>query len=416
MKNLFLERFYKNCPRMLQALKCDFLLPYNADKIKSAINLLAYRHPFLTATLNSMDDSFAYNLDKRITPLVIESASVFDFEKDFTQFENEVINYDSESLCRFYLYKNESSFSMLFIVHKILADQKGLMTLVQDFVLAYQDLLAEKVVVPRFVENLKNLPQENFFSLKERRIIKRANNYVKKRKISLDSSRYKEYHNSVIQNNPIGFAYRKLPLSFIETIQSECVQNNISLPAYFSALLCKNFFIPFFLFSVDIRESLYWYIDGSLGNFSSFILFNSKNYSKKNFFEFARDIERQLMLIKYNKKSQCSAIAKILALEPCLIDLIFPSLEYFSSDRILQKINKLLKIKKNLEYIISDVGNYSIPEIKNVVFLESPFPVTSLSFTLLTVNDELQISCRYQKKDYSQEKFAKYLDDMIHSV
>ena len=66
--------------------------------------------------------------------------------------------------------------------------------------------------------------------------------------------------------------------------------------------------------------------------------------------------------------------------------------------------------------MITDVGTYSIPEIDNVVFLESPFPITSLNFTLLTVNDQSQISCRYQKKDYSQEKFAKYLDDMIHSL
>ena len=72
-------------------------------------------------------------------------------------------------------------------------------------------------------------------------------------------------------------------------------------------------------------------------------------------------------------------------------------------------------IKESEKYLLDVIRELGY-EIDNVVFLESPFPITSLNFTLLTVNDQSQISCRYQKKDYSQEKFAKYLDDMIHSL
>ena len=416
MKKLVLERLYKNCPRMVSGVKFDVLLPYDDSKFLRAINLLAYRHPFLNATVHTEEDTFSYNLDKKVIPFVVESTSVLDFEKDFTQFENACRNFSVECLCKFFVYKHESSFSLLVVAHKILTDAKGLMALIQDFILAYQDLLPEKVVVPRLIENLKDLPKENYVTLKEKKIIQKVNRDIKKRKVACSESLYKEYHYSLLENNPLGFAYRKLPESYLDGLKAECEKNNVSILAYFIALVCKNFYIPYFLFSVDVRNCLYWYVQGSLGNFNSFVFFDSKNYSKKNIFELAREIERQLMFLKHNDKTKCSALAKILLLDPRVVDVLFPFLGYFSSEKSLKRIAKSFKLRKKIEYMITDVGTYSIPEIDNVVFLESPFPITSLNFTLLTVNDQSQISCRYQKKDYSQEKFAKYLDDMIHSL
>lgn len=188
---LLTERAHLMCPNMCFGIAADMDAPYDSWRIKETITALEMAHPFLRALLGyeGSTNQYFYDISKGGKTTLVEyneDSKLPISERILRDYEEAIkrdIDLTKEGMLKIYTYQDGEGMSVLFIFHHLLADGRGALGLVQEFVNKYVNDINPDYVEERLIASMYDLPSGSKLPLISSALIRYCNRKWKKENI-----------------------------------------------------------------------------------------------------------------------------------------------------------------------------------------------------------------------------------------
>lgn len=404
MEYIFTERSHLMCPNMFFGLCCVVKKSLNEDRIHETISKLSEIHPFLRSTLGYEKETnrFFYNITENSkVRLNILPEDIFDINDnkiidEYTRQTNNEWNLLEEGMLRIIVWKKEDKMYVLFIFHHLLADGKGGLELVQEFVNYYCDSVSVEITSEKLITE-DDLPSDTKLSLFNQILIKRLNQkWIQERK----KITYEEYLNIVNTKLPKisrNYNIKKFEGINFSKISDSCKENNITINDYFLSKMFIENATSKIIIACDLRNKFPSYKKNTLGNYSTAFSISYKA-NTIDIIHNAKKIHKIVIKKRNNVKDLFLILQFYAKLNAEIIDAALISSKEFFNSRIAKFTGDcILKYKNPTNYSITNLGKIENRNIETACFIPPASPAIKKIQGILTVNENM-IVCTCEKQ------------------
>lgn len=451
------------CPNMFFGIMIKVNAEINLPNIQNSLDVLQVAHPLLSSRVNFDEQGTPFfaitnktakggqteqNAKPRQTGQNVnleETEQIIRIEQT-NQTWNQVFNdisskgWDvrSENLLKVYVFENDeklsetSSFQILFVVHHILCDGRGLLSLAMEFADYYVNKKAPAqenffaINEIKLLENINDLPPKSKLPFISNLLIQNMNNTWIKENKRVPYDTYLTFEKEFSTQNDIDrniLSDEDYPLDEIVAI---CKKNGISVNDFLVAKMMQTHNTNKVILASDIRTKLQNYKTGTLGNFATAFSVVVKD-SSKEIIKLAQEIHTKVAKIQNTPSKEMLVLACYFTMNPTLIDAVaissleksasniesFPAdVEKFNPDAEkvntdVQKFNhptekfesnagkfvgdKMFGYATRNGYSITNLGKIESDSIKEGFFIPPASPATKKTWGVLTINGKMKI-------------------------
>ncbi|MBO6219100.1 MAG: hypothetical protein J6N81_08455 [Treponema sp.] len=415
MKYLFTERAHLACPAMCFAIAVTHGKTFEKERFEYSIKKMTIAHPFLRSRLGyeKKTNSYFYDVkDQSQIELIFagelsdESGTDADIIKEFERLTSRDWNLFIEGFLKIAVWKVGNKTIFLFVFHHLLADGRGALGLVQEFVDFYAEGIEPKAASEHLITK-NDLPANSKLSLISRVLVNHANRQWEKENHQLS---YEEYHSFADKFLKVDFVAHSLELvsaDKLTNLHAQCKEHNISINDYLLAKMFTEEKTDSIIMACDLRNQLACYNHGALGNYAT--AFSVKLKQQKSavamkmadpaeLFFIAQKVHNQIQKKRASPKELYLILQCYASLEPGLLDAAFISSRGAFDSKAARFIGtSFFNYDKAKGYSITNLGKIESKNIDSAFFIPPASPAIKKTQGVLTVNGVMRI-CTSQRK------------------
>ncbi|MCD7900257.1 MAG: hypothetical protein LUH22_10410 [Bacteroides sp.] len=222
---------------------------------------------------------------------------------------------------------------------------------------------------------------------------------------------FQDMFNKYHQLTDIGLSYSTINKVEMNELHNACKAHNITIndaivTAFISAMQGKNLNNKKMVVGIpiDIRKQVLFSADKCLGNFATAITIAYKYDYKKDFWQNAILVKKEIKSKLESTKAQWLLLNTYASMNPLLIDAMYFAAYGECQDKAAKKAASILSIDKPSSTAISNLGhlnfNCQIGSycMRDFVFFPPKAPGSYIVLGVATLNDTMQIGYSYDRK------------------
>jgi len=393
------ERAHFMCPNMFFGILFDLKKDYLETEIQNTLNRLCEAHPFLRSVISYEDGS--NNLYYKDTG--VSQIQIFVRNGDFSWIDYETVslnewNVFNDGLLKVYFYRKESGTAVLFVVHHLLADGKGALSLAEEFANDYVGGIYPEYAPEYLITSISELPPKSELGGISKLLIDYANRHWKKENKRLNYEEYSNFVKEYGKTHKVTHERKELSPEEFGSMKEICKQDGVTVNDVLLAQMFIDTGCNKIIIAVDIREHLTEYIKGSLGNYSTAFSVMSKS----------KTTDLRLKAVEVHKivrnhigkaKDLMLVLACYFCMDSTLLDAAaMAGLGYFDSKSAAFVGGKMFGYECPSSNSITNLGRITNTNIDSAMFIPPASPATKKTLGVVTVNDKMSIcSSQYDR-------------------
>lgn len=386
------ERAHFMCPNMHFGIKARFKGNYSIEKIKETLEALENAHRFLKSKISaeSTTGKLYYKYFDELHIPIIERTDSSLWVKDYQALTENGWDVFHECLLKVISYPEENGFELLFAAHHLLADGRGILSLICEFASYYADGISPQYAEEQLIGTIRDLPKNSDLSMVNRIIINKANRDWSRENHTVSYKEYQNFERAFIRNNPIGYTVETLEREKVDELNNICKEHNISLNDYLVAeMMCREK-TNRIVIAIDIRKRIACYREGALGNYATAASIENRN-RLENVIETAKQVSGRIKQRIGNTQKSMMILACYLRLSHELIDAAaISTLGGFQSKAGKFVGSLILGYEKRTGYSVTNLGNVENPNIEEAVFIPPASPANRKTMGVLSINRRMK--------------------------
>ena len=402
MEYVFTERAHLMCPQMYFGIAADIKTGFDESKIRESFSALSQAHPFLKALLgyDEAANAYFYNVtDYDRTEIIIreEEISAVDSPAVMEEFER-LTGYDwdlfSEGMCKAAVWKMGDHTCVLFVIHHLLADGRGLLGLVQQFADLHVNGTLPQYAPEKLISSGTDIPAGSQLPFFSRFLVDRANKNWRKESLGRSPLSYGEYHayaDRFIKDNRIAHSLKMTDPSETGKLLEECRKHSVTVNDYLMAKMYNEENTDKVIIASDIRPALPFYMPGALGNYSTAFSVVIKKKSS-DIFTMAGMVHERVRNILNSPRDLYLVLRCYAEMEPALLDAAFMAGNDAYKSKSAAFIGKVFfGFAAPSGYSITNLGRITSESIDSAYFIPPASPAIRKTWGVLTVNGRMAV-------------------------
>lgn len=390
---VYTERAHFMCPNMHFGIMAKIESNYNEGQLRKSIDTLQKAHPFLQSLIAEETDTgrFYYQIQDglNIPVLVKEEAALW--QQDYEEISVRGWNVKQECLLKIVVYPNENEFQILFIVHHLLCDGRGLLQLAEEFAELYANGVIPQFAPERLIQHLNDLPSNSDLPLISKLIIGNANRRWKKEGKQVMYEEYSVFERDYIQKHKMKREIFTVCNQELEEILTLCKQHSVTVNNWLIAKMMLEENTDKVVIAADIRDQVKCYRQGAMGNYSTAFSVSVKK-NEENVITLAKRVASQVINICRHPQREMLVLACYIHMLPELIDAVaISTLGGFGSKAGTFVGRNMFGYGSQSGYSITNLGKIQSAIIAEAVFIPPASPANKKTWGVLTVNNHMKI-------------------------
>lgn len=436
MEYLFTERAHLACPNMCFGIAASLGKTFDKERIEETVARQAEAHPFLRARLGYEKETNSYFYDVKEQSQVelifegktgldkgklsgakdVEENTVFsdvdipaNTQKILDQFQKLTArdwNLFCEGLLKIAVWKAGDRTVLLFVFHHLLADGRGALGLVQEFVDFYVDGREPKPDLEHLITK-EDLPANSKLSFISQALVNQANRKWKKENLQLSYEEYHAFADKFLRDDNVEHFLEVISSDKLADIHVQCKSHKVSINDYLLAKMFTEEKADSIVMACDLRKQLACYNQGTLGNYATAFSVKLKQSKSANamksadpteLFSFAQKVHNKIQKKLASPKDLYLVLQCYASLEPGLLDAAMISSRGAFDSKAAKFIGtSFFNYDKAKGYSITNLGKIENKNIESAFFIPPASPAIKKTQGVLTVNGVMRI-CTSQRK------------------
>ena len=390
---VYTERAHFMCPNMHFGIMAKIESNYNEGQLRKSIDTLQKAHPFLQSLIAEETDTgrFYYQIQDglNIPVLVKEEAALW--QQDYEEISVRGWDVKQECLLKIVVYPNENEFQILFIVHHLLCDGRGLLQLAEEFAGLYANGVIPQFAPERLIQHLNDLPSNSDLPLISKLIIGNANRRWKKEGQQVMYEEYSVFERDYIQKHKMKREIFTVCNQELEEILTLCKQHSVTVNNWLIAKMMLEENTDKVVIAADIRDQVKCYRQGAMGNYSTAFSVSVKK-NEENVITLAKRVASQVINICRHPQREMLVLACYIHMLPELIDAVaISTLGGFGSKAGTFVGRNMFGYGSQSGYSITNLGKIQSTIIAEAVFIQPASHANKKTWGVLTVNNHMKI-------------------------
>ena len=386
------ERAHFMCPNMHFGMLMEIEKEYDKQSVDETLLRMAEAHPFLKSVIAYEDgtDKLYYKITDRskISVTVREDSSLLwsDYkellQKDWNVFEN--------GLLKVYIYPKEQGMTLLFVVHHLLVDGRGLLEIAQEFANDYvgevEPVYAEEVLI----DSIEDLPPKSSLSGISKLLVKQANKQWAKENHKVNYEQYQDFVEEYAKKHSIDYKTYEVDSESVEQMAKLCKENGFSMNDLLMAQMYIRTKTEKIIIAADIRAQFSRYAKGALGNYSTAMGIVCKS-GTTDVVKKAKEVHNAVNRHMKNNRALMLVLACYFDMTPTLLDAAaISALGGFDSKAGRFVGGGMFGFSQPKSYSITNLGKVDNNNIKSLMFIPPASPATKLTLGVVTLNGTMR--------------------------
>ena len=387
------ERAHLMCPDMQFAICVKVKAAFDESKVRGTLLKLQKAHPFLHSVIAKEGDTgrLYYDVRENMTLKYSVKGDYSRLFEDYSELKSGGWNVFKEGLLKVMVYPEQSEFEMVFIAHHLLCDGRGLLVLACEFCDCYVEGKEPAYAEEHLLQCQDDLPDKSELPFISRVVINSANKNWRKEKQSVPYEKYLEFEKDYLKNNPVSLQVTTKEPSEVENIAKQCKENNVTVNDYLIARMMLQEKTSKVIIAADIRDRIFCYNKGSLGNYATAFSVISKKKST-DIMDKARDVSRQVKAIMDNNSHLMLVLSCYFSMVPELIDAaVISTIGSYNSKAGIFVGDRMFGYEKREGCSITNLGRIENPNIIEALFIPPFSPANRKVQGVLTVNGVMKV-------------------------
>ncbi|MCR5576293.1 MAG: hypothetical protein K6F56_04730 [Oscillospiraceae bacterium] len=394
------ERAHYMCPNMHFGILARILSPYDAEKLRGSVRALQQAHPFLRSLI-AQDDGGAlyYQAQESLEIPVLEKTDVSAWQRDYDALASRGWDVSRESLLRLLVYPGGDGFDVLFTVHHLLCDGRGLLQLVREFAEHYVKGVAPAFVGERLIASLDDLPKKADLPLISKIVVSDANRRWDRERHRVSYEEYLAFEKRFLRENPIKREIKTIGGDELGEILSRCRREGVSVNDWLIAKMMVEENTEKLVIAADIRRRVKGWPQGAMGNCSTAF---SVSVRRKNddLFPLAKIAAMQVSSIRREPQREMLVLACYLRMRPELLDAAaISALGGFDSAAGRFVGGRMFGYAERGGCCVTNLGKIESDCVAEAVFIPPASPANRITWGVLTVNGCMRICAAAPERD-----------------
>ena len=386
------ERAHYMCPNMHFGVLARIPAPYDAEKFGESVRVLQRAHPFLRSLIAEEDGgALYYRAQERLDVPILKKPDVSQWQRDYDALAAQGWDVHRESLLRLLCYPGAEGFSVLFMVHHLLCDGRGLLQLVREFAEHYVNGAVPVFVEERLIASQDDLPKGSALPLVSRIAVDDANRRWDRERRRVSYEEYLDFEKKFIRENPVRREIRSIEAGELEEIHSRCRQEGVSVNDWLIAKMMVEQDTEKLVIAADIRERVKCWPQGAMGNCSTAFGVHIRR-DGDDVFSLAKIAAMQVASIRKQPKREMLVLSCYLRMRPTLLDAAaISALGGFDSAAGRFVGGRMFGYAARSGHCVTNLGRVRSEVLAEAVFIPPASPANRTTWGVLTVNGCMKI-------------------------
>ncbi len=397
------ERAHYMCPNMHFGIMARIPADYDAEKVRQSVSAIQTAHPFLRSVIAEEPGSgkLFYQEQETLDIPITEKTDAGFWQRDYDSLGQNGWNVRRESMLKLLVYPARGDFEILFTVHHLLCDGRGLLQLVTEFAKHYVNGIAPDDAGERLIASQEDLPEKSDLPLLSRLLVDDVNRRWDREKHAVSYDEYLDFERTFIRDNPVCREVETIDGKELEAIQTCCRQHGVSVNDYLIARMMLEEETEKVIIAADIRDRLRCYKEGALGNYSTAfsVVTGKKDRKDSNVYELAERVAKRVASLRQEPHKEMLVLACYIRMRPELIDAVaISTLGGFKSDAGAFVGANMFGYAARNGNCVTNLGKVRSDVITDAVFIPPASPANEKTWGVLTINGRMKI-CSAMRKE-----------------
>lgn len=392
------ERAHFMCPNMHFGIQFELPKIYDKKRIVETCDKLSSAHSFLRAVMAFEEGTehlyYDVTLESKIDIVFKDTVSLKDYE-DIDESKWDIFK---NGLLKVFCSGDERTTTVLFVVHHLLADGKGALTLAEEFANFYVGDVLPNEVMEHLLSDISDLPEGSSMNGIGKWLFNYVNRKWKKEGKKLDYKTYRELVRQYCQNHEVKRDVILVTTEQFDRIRKVCKDNDVTVNDVLLAQMFLTEGCNKIIVAADIREKIKNYNIGALGNYASAFTLELK--SKTNQVgEKAKEVHNLVKKKMADTNSLMTILACYFIMDPTLLDAAaMAGVGLYDSKAAAFVGKKILGYSTPSAYSITNLGKISNKNMNYATFIPPASPAAKKMLGVVTVNGQMVVCSSINKK------------------
>ena len=401
MEKIFTERAHLMCPGMNFGIAMSVNSVLDKERIAKAFDITAGNHPFLKAVLGYEQavNSYFYDVaDTSRIDLKIYDESLSGIDDPVLMEEYcRLTGYDwdirTEGMLKAAVWKAEDKTVFLLVFHHLLTDGRGALGLAEEFAGIYAENKAFPHVDERLISTQKDLPDDSKMPFISKTLVENANrNWIKEGKEPLSYEMYHQFADRFVKSEKAVISVKRTPSDELGQLLSDCRAHSVTVNDFLMAKMFIEDKTDKIIIAKDLRDSLPFYNNGALGNYSTAFSIVIKKPGK-DVWELAAEVHKKVQKVISSPRELYLVLQCYANLAPEVLDAAFMAAKGAFDSKSATFIGKMFfGFDEPKGYSITNLGKIDSNSIGRAFFIPPASPAVRKTVGILTVNGEMYSS------------------------
>lgn len=401
MEKIFTERAHLMCPGMNFGIAMSVNSVFDKERIAEAFDIIAGNHPFLKAVLGyeKTINSYFYDVtDTSRIDLKIYDESLSGIDDPVLMEEySRLIGYDwdirTEGMLKTAVWKAEDKTVFLLAFHHLLTDGRGALGLAEEIAGIYAENKDFPHVDERLISTQKDLPDDSKMPFISKTLVENANrNWIKEGKEPLSYEMYHQFADRFVKSEKAVISVKRMPSDELGQLLSDCRAHSVTVNDFLMAKMFIEDKTDKIIIAKDLRDSLPFYNNGALGNYSTAFSIVIKKPGK-DVWELAAEVHKKVQKVISSPRELYLVLQCYANLAPEVLDAAFMAAKGAFDSKSATFIGKMFfGFDEPKGYSITNLGKIDSNSIGRAFFIPPASPAVRKTVGILTVNGEMYSS------------------------
>lgn len=398
MEKIFTERAHLMCPRMNFGIAMSIDSVFDKERIAEAFERTAGNHPFLKAVLgyDKADNSYFYDvtgtskIDLKISDDFLNSVEDPKLIEEYGRLTGYDWDIRTEGMLKAVAWKSDDKTIILLVFHHLLADGRGALGLAEEIAQIYAEDKAFPEVFEKLISSGDDLPKDSKLPFISKTLVENANrNWKKEGKDPLSYERFHLYADSFVKSDKVSISLKKTSSEESEQMITDCREHSVTVNDYLMAKMFIEDKTEKIIIAKDLRDSLPFYKEGALGNYSTAFSVVIKKPGN-DIWNLAGEVHKKVQKTLSSPKDLYLVLQCYSDLEPAVLDAAFMAAKGGFDSKSAAFIGKMFfGFEEPKGYSITNLGKIESTSIKSAFFIPPASPAVRKTIGILTVNGEM---------------------------
>ena len=376
------------CPNMHFGIMMELNKEYNKELVEMVLKRMSDAHPFLKALIAYEDgtDKLYYKITDKSQISLSVKFDILTLWQDYKELQKSDWNVFENGMLKVYIYPQIQGMTILFIVHHLLADGRGLLDIAQEFANDYIGNILPVYAEEQLIEDINDLPPKSNLTGISKILVKQANAQWKKENNIVSYEQYRSFVEEYAKKHLIQYQTYEVDKVSLARMNKLCKENGFTMNDLLMAHMYIKTGINKIIIAADIRNVFSKYKKGALGNYSTAmgILVKSKT---TDIIKMAKRVHKIVKKHMGNNRSLMLVLACYFEINPTLLDAAAISvLNGFESKAGSFVGGGMFGFSKPISHSITNLGKVENENIKSLLFIPPASPATKLTLGVVTLN------------------------------